>query len=88
MPALLLGLLVASAKSSVGTRTHDLTELAANTVLLDRSPRNATAIVTLFVSAVSIAGALFLILELDRPFSGLLQIPSAPLRHALSVLGK
>ncbi len=52
------------------------------------APRNATAIVTLAVSAISVAGALFLILELDHPFSGLIQIPSTPLRNALAVLGK
>ncbi len=52
------------------------------------APRNATAIATLLVSAISVAGALFLILELDRPFAGLIQIPSAPLRNALSVLGR
>jgi Protein of unknown function (DUF4239) len=52
------------------------------------APRNATAIATLFIAAISVAGALFLILELDHPFSGLIQIPSTPLRNALSVLGK
>jgi hypothetical protein len=52
------------------------------------APRNATAIVTLLVAAISVAGALFLILELDRPFSGLMQISSAPLRSALLALGK
>jgi hypothetical protein len=52
------------------------------------APRNATAIVTLFVSAMSVAGALFLILELDHPFSGFIQISSAPLRNALALLGK
>jgi hypothetical protein len=52
------------------------------------APRNATATITLLVSAVSVAGALFLILELDRPFSGLIQISSAPLRSAVEVLGK
>jgi hypothetical protein len=52
------------------------------------APRNATAIVTLLVAAISVAGALFLILELDQPFSGLIQISSAPLHNALSVLGK
>ena len=52
------------------------------------APRNATAIVTLLVSAISIAGALFLILELDHPFSGLIQISSAPLQNALTVLGR
>ena len=52
------------------------------------APRNVTAIVTLLLSAVSVAGALFLILELNHPFSGLLQIPSTPLRNALAVLGR
>jgi hypothetical protein len=52
------------------------------------APRNATAFLTLFISALSVAGALFLILELDHPFSGLIQISSAPLRNALSVLGR
>jgi hypothetical protein len=52
------------------------------------APRNATAIVTLAVSGISVAGAIFLILELDHPFSGLIQISSAPLRNALAVLGK
>lgn len=52
------------------------------------APINATAITTLLVSATSVAGAIFLILELDHPFSGLIQISSAPLRSALEVLGK
>jgi Protein of unknown function (DUF4239) len=52
------------------------------------APRNPTAIVTLLVAAISVAGALYLILDLDHPFSGLMQISSAPLRSALSVLGK
>jgi hypothetical protein len=52
------------------------------------APNNATAVIALLVSAVSVAGALFLILELDHPFSGLIQIPSAPLYNALSVLGR
>lgn len=199
MAALLLGLLVASAKSSYDTRSSELTQMAANTILLDRSlahygpatgemrsmlkitvtrmidqlwpkagkegsipslaggealfdkiqelaphsdaqralqsqaesivinlgqmrwllfaqsgtsistpflvvvvfwlsvlfmsfglfaPRNATAIITLLVAAISVAGALFLILELDHPFSGLIQISSDPVRNALSALGK
>jgi hypothetical protein len=52
------------------------------------APRNATAVVTLLLAAISVAGALFLIIELDRPFSGLIQISSAPLQNALSNLGK
>jgi hypothetical protein len=52
------------------------------------APRNLAAIVTLLVAAISVAAALYLILDLDHPFSGLMQISSAPLRNALSVLGK
>ena len=52
------------------------------------APHNATVVVTLLLSAISVAGALFLIFELDRPFSGLIQISSAPLRNALAVMGK
>lgn len=52
------------------------------------APRNATAIITLAISAMSVAGAIFLILELDHPFSGLIRISSAPLRNALAVLGR
>jgi Protein of unknown function (DUF4239) len=52
------------------------------------APRNPTAIATLFIAAISVAGALYLILDLDHPFSGLMQISSAPLRNALSMLGR
>ena len=52
------------------------------------APVNATVIVTLLVCALSVAGAIFLILELDRPFAGLIQISSAPLRNALEQLGR
>jgi hypothetical protein len=52
------------------------------------APRNGTAVATLLLAAISVAGALFLILELDHPFSGLIQIPDTPLHNALSVLGR
>ena len=52
------------------------------------APRNATVVIALLVSAISVAGAIFLMLELDRPFSGLIQISSAPLSNALAVMGK
>ena len=50
------------------------------------APRNATAFITLLVGAVSVAGAMFLILDLDHPFSGIMQIPDTPLRNALAAL--
>src|SRR5262245_52391747 len=52
------------------------------------APRSVTALTILIVSALSISGAIFLILELDRPFSGLIRIPNEPLLRALSTMGK
>jgi Protein of unknown function (DUF4239) len=51
------------------------------------APANATTSVALAICALSVAGAIFLILELDQPFSGLLMLPSEPLRNALAPLG-
>jgi hypothetical protein len=47
---------------------------------------NLTDVAVLFVCALSASGAIFLILELSQPFEGLMQISSAPLRHALAPL--
>jgi hypothetical protein len=52
------------------------------------APANPTTIVTLLLCAVSVAGAMFLILELDRPFDGMIQLSSAPLRNAVAQLGR
>jgi hypothetical protein len=52
------------------------------------APRNATVTTALFVSGLSVSGAIFLILEMYAPFSGLIKISSAPLRFALAHLGE
>jgi len=52
------------------------------------TPPNATAITALLASAVSVCGAIFLLLELDHPFSGLIEISSEPMRNALQHLGR
>jgi hypothetical protein len=52
------------------------------------SPRNATVIVVLLLCALSAAGSLYLIQELDRPYEGLIKVSSAPLRNALAHLGQ
>jgi hypothetical protein len=52
------------------------------------APRNLTTISCLFVCAVSMAGALFLLLEMNRPFEGIVQVSPAPLLKALSVVGR
>ncbi len=52
------------------------------------STRNATVIIAFFLCALSVAGSLYLILELDLPYQGLIKISSAPLRTALTHLGQ
>jgi len=52
------------------------------------APPNATVIATLFLCALSVSGAIFLILELDRPFEGLIKLSSEPLERALEMLGR
>jgi hypothetical protein len=49
--------------------------------------RNPIVVGSLFIFALSAAGAIFLVLELSQPFSGLMQISNAPLHSALAPLG-
>jgi hypothetical protein len=44
------------------------------------APRNGTVITTLFVCALAVSRAIFLILELSNPLGGIFRISSAPLR--------
>ena len=48
------------------------------------APRNSTAIAALFVCTLCVAGAIFLILEMDSPFEGLITISQDALRYACS----
>jgi hypothetical protein len=52
------------------------------------APRNATVIGVLFVYTLSVSGAIFLMLELAKPFEGVVRVSSAPLHDALSHLGE
>jgi hypothetical protein len=52
------------------------------------APTNAPAVLALLISALSVCGAIFLILELDRPFGGLIGISSEPLVKALAQVEK
>jgi hypothetical protein len=52
------------------------------------APPNLTVCATLLVCALAVSSAIFLVLELDRPFDGMIQISSAPLRSALVQLGR
>ena len=52
------------------------------------APRNGTVVGALLVCAVSVGAAMFLILELDGPFQGLIRVSGAPMRYALAHLGQ
>ncbi|HXJ37561.1 MAG TPA: hypothetical protein VMS22_26330 [Candidatus Eisenbacteria bacterium] len=49
------------------------------------APPNATTALCLVAAALSVSGAIFLVLELDHPFGGMIRIPSAPM---LAVVGR
>jgi hypothetical protein len=75
LPAVFLGMLI-----------FWLTVLFASLGLL--APRNPTTWSCLFICAVSMAGAIYLIIEMNQPLEGAVQISPAPLQKALSVIGK
>jgi len=52
------------------------------------APPNATTRFALIASALCAAGAIFLMLELDRPFDGLMRISSEPMLNVLRQPGK
>jgi hypothetical protein len=49
---------------------------------------NITVAAALIIGAVSVAGAIFLILELNAPYSGFLKISDIPLRGALTLIDR
>jgi hypothetical protein len=52
------------------------------------SEPNTTVIMVMLVCALSVAGAIFLILEMNDPLQGIIKVSSAPLRNALSLIGQ
>ena len=52
------------------------------------APPTVTARIALLVAALSVSSAIFLILELDQPFDGLIHISSSSMQTALNHLGK
>ncbi len=48
---------------------------------------NGTVVGAMLLGALSVSGAIFLLLELSMPFAGIMQISDAPLRHALAQIG-
>jgi uncharacterized membrane protein YGL010W len=45
--------------------------------------RNATLVIALLLGALSVSGAIFLILEMNRPYTGMMQISIEPIRYVL-----
>lgn len=52
------------------------------------APARASNTLALIAGAFSVACAVFLILELDHPFAGVIRIPSEPMTNVLNRLGK
>lgn len=52
------------------------------------APHNGTVIVVFLVCAISVAGAVFLILEMEKPLTGPMKISAAPMVKTLARLGK
>ncbi len=52
------------------------------------TPPNPTAIFSLLICGISIAVAIFLILELNRPLEGSIRVSRAPLQKALALIGR
>jgi hypothetical protein len=52
------------------------------------APRNGTVITVLLISALSISGAIFIILDMTHPLQGVIKVSSAPMRKALEQLGR
>ena len=52
------------------------------------APRNGTVYVAFFVCALSVASAIFLVLELNSPFDGLIRISKGPMQFTYEHLGE
>ena len=52
------------------------------------APANATSTLALLAGAFSVACAVFIILELDYPFAGVVRVPSEPMTRTLDHLSK
>lgn len=52
------------------------------------SRANAMGVTTLFVGALIVAGAMFLIVDMRHGYTGLIQVSSAPLKSAMEQIGR
>jgi hypothetical protein len=52
------------------------------------APKNLTVVAVQFLCALSISSALFLVLEMNEPFDGLLKVSAEPMRYALAHINR
>jgi hypothetical protein len=52
------------------------------------APRNTLVVTALFVCALSVGSAVFLVLEMDGPFDGVIKVSPDPLRYAYTHLNQ
>jgi hypothetical protein len=52
------------------------------------APRNGTVITVMFVGALAVASAMFLIMEMNDPMRGAIKVSSGPIRNALEQLSR
>lgn len=52
------------------------------------APHNVTVVAVMFVGALALATAVFLIVEMNHPMQGAMKVSSAPLRKAAELLGR
>ena len=63
-----------------------LSAIAASLTLF--APRNGTLVVISIICALSFGSAIYLILEMDQPYTGLIRVSDVPLRNALMFLDR
>ena len=52
------------------------------------APLNPTVLAVLFFCAFSVSAAIFMVIEMDEAFTGVMQISDEPLRNAMAIIGR
>jgi hypothetical protein len=52
------------------------------------APRNGTVFAALLICILSVSASIFLVLEMDNPFDGMMKVSSDPLRYAVAHMGQ
>jgi hypothetical protein len=84
-------LLIVEGKGSISTPLLVILVLWLSTIFAAWgvfAPRNRVVIAALFACALSASGATFLILEMDRPLTGLIRVDTVSMRQAEAHLGQ